>query len=125
MERLPIFHERLLLVRRRRGLSQAELAAQAHLFKTDISKYERGQSMPTLPRLVRLTQVLGTSADYLLGLVDEHGRDEEETPRASAARLFGRWKGQLRQGWDAHFDDLDEELTRLFEGEEDERAAPR
>lgn len=68
MERLEVFHERLLLARRRRGMSQEALAEKAGLFKTDISKYERGQSQPTLPRLRRLIEALGVSADYLLGL---------------------------------------------------------
>lgn len=71
MEKLPIFQERLLLVRRRRELTQAKLAAQADVCMTDISKYERGQSMPTLPRLVRLADALGTSADFLLGRTGE------------------------------------------------------
>jgi transcriptional regulator with XRE-family HTH domain len=67
MERLPVFKERLLLVRRRMAMSQEALANKAHLFTTDISKYERGQSMPTLPRLVRLADALEISTDYLLG----------------------------------------------------------
>lgn len=71
MERLPVFQERLLLARRRAGLSQEALASQAHLFKTDISKYERGMSMPTLPRVARLAVALKVSADYLLGLQKE------------------------------------------------------
>lgn len=68
MERLPVFKERLLLVRRRLGMSQETLAREAGLFNTDISKYERGQSMPTLPRLVRLARALGCTSDSLLGL---------------------------------------------------------
>jgi transcriptional regulator with XRE-family HTH domain len=67
MERLHVFQERLLLARRRLAMSQGTLARRAALFPTDISKYERGQSMPTLPRLVRLADALGTSTDYLLG----------------------------------------------------------
>ena len=74
MERLRVFQERLLLARRRRDLSQEALAEKAQLYKTDISKYERGQSLPTLPRLVRLADALAVSADYLLGRQeDEHG----------------------------------------------------
>ena len=68
MERLQIFQERLLIARRRQGISQTLLAEKARLFKTDISKYERGVSMPTLTRLVRLAEALGISTDYLLGL---------------------------------------------------------
>lgn len=72
MERLRIFQERLLIARRRRGMSQGALAGEAHLFKTDISKYERGQSMPTLPRVVRLARALQVSTDYLLGMDMPH-----------------------------------------------------
>ena len=71
MERLHVFQERLLLARRRLEMSQGTLARQAALFPTDISKYERGQSMPTLPRLVRLADALHISADYLLGRCEE------------------------------------------------------
>jgi len=71
MERMAIFQDRLLVVRRHRGLSQEQLAEKTGLFPTDISKYERGISMPTLPRLVRLARALEVSADYLLGLSDK------------------------------------------------------
>ena len=73
MERFPVFQERLLVVRRRRGWSQGKLATASGLFTTDISKYERGQSLPTLPRLVRLADALHVSTDYLLG---RRGADE-------------------------------------------------
>jgi transcriptional regulator with XRE-family HTH domain len=71
MERLQVFQERLLIARRRRAMSQEVLADKAQLFKTDISKYERGQSMPALPRLRRLAIALQVSADYLLGLSEK------------------------------------------------------
>ena len=71
VSRCPIFAERLLLVRKARQMSQDALATEAHLFKTDISKYERGLSMPTLPRFIRLARVLHVSADYLLGLCEQ------------------------------------------------------
>lgn len=74
MERLPIFQERLLLARRRQDMSQPTLASKASLFTSDISKYERGQGMPTLPRLVRLSEALGISTDYLLGLSEKEQR---------------------------------------------------
>jgi transcriptional regulator with XRE-family HTH domain len=82
MERLHAFQERLLLTRRRRDFTQEVLAEKAHLFKTDISKYERGLSMPTLPRLVRLADALQVSADYLLGRVED---DVTPAPRRRAA----------------------------------------
>jgi transcriptional regulator with XRE-family HTH domain len=71
MERLPIVQERLLIARRRAGLSQGDLAQRAGVHISDISKYERGRSVPTLARLARLCRALGVSADYLLGLSGE------------------------------------------------------
>lgn len=91
MERLHVFQERLLLARRRRQMSQGMLAARTALFPTDISKYERGQSMPSLPRLVRLSEALEISADYLLGLTTDptpahRHRDADPLPPRSMIR---------------------------------------
>lgn len=66
-ERLPIFQERLFMARQLRGMTQEDLAERTQLFKTDISKYERGESHPNLPRLCRLADSLNVSTDYLLG----------------------------------------------------------
>jgi transcriptional regulator with XRE-family HTH domain len=70
MDDLPIFQERLLLARRRAGVSQGELAKRTEMYASDISKMERGRMLPTAPRLRRLAEALGVSADYLLGLQD-------------------------------------------------------
>lgn len=77
MERLPIVQERLLIARRRAGLSQGDLAQRARVHISDISKYERGRSVPTLARLARLCRALGVSADYLLGLSGEAAEEED------------------------------------------------
>ncbi len=71
MEDLPIFQERLLLARRRAGVSQGELAKRTEMYASDISKMERGRMLPTAPRLRRLAEALGVSADYLLGLQED------------------------------------------------------
>ena len=71
MEDLPIFQERLLLARRRADMSQGELAKRTAMYPSDISKMERGRMLPTAPRLRRLAEALGVSADYLLGLQGE------------------------------------------------------
>lgn len=85
MEDLPIFQERLLLARRRAGVSQGELAKRTAMYASDISKMERGRMLPTAPRLRRLAEALGVSADFLLGLQDTAAapsspRDRENAP---------------------------------------------
>jgi transcriptional regulator with XRE-family HTH domain len=81
MEDLPIFQERLLLARRRAGVSQGELPS-ALMYASDISKMERGRMLPTAPRLRRLAEALDVSADYLLGLTDD-------PPAAAPSRPVG------------------------------------
>ncbi len=71
MEPMPIFRERLLIARRRRGYTQEELADRAEMHKTDVSKMERGRMLPTAPRLKRLCLALRVSSDFLLGLAED------------------------------------------------------
>ena len=71
MEDLPIFQERLLLARRRSGLSQGTLAKLTNMYPSDISKMERGGMLPTAPRLRRLALALDVSSDFLLGIAPD------------------------------------------------------
>jgi transcriptional regulator with XRE-family HTH domain len=84
MEDLPIFQERLLLARRRAGVSQGELAKRTEMYASDISKMERGRMLPTAPRLRRLAEALGVSADFLLGLQDTAAAPSTTRPHADA-----------------------------------------
>src|SRR2546430_16863897 len=68
MEDLPIFQERLLLARRRAGVSQGELAKRTEMYASDISKMERGRMLPTAPRLRRVVEALNAAADFRFGL---------------------------------------------------------
>jgi transcriptional regulator with XRE-family HTH domain len=88
MDDLPIFQERLLLARRRAGVSQGELAKRTEMYASDISKMERGRMLPTAPRLRRLAEALGVSADYLLGLTNDPPAAVAAAPQTtlSAAR---------------------------------------
>jgi len=50
------------------GLSETELAEKLGIDKSTISNWESGRRLPSQERLVQLTEVLGVSANYLLGL---------------------------------------------------------
>lgn len=53
-----LFGERLKKIRRRRGLSQEEVADLAEMHVTNIGKIERGQSNPSLTTIIRVAGVL-------------------------------------------------------------------
>ena len=58
--------ERLAQMRRRRGLSQGELARALGLSRQAVSKWERGESSPDTENLVALADFYGVSLDELV-----------------------------------------------------------
>lgn len=58
--------ERICLLRRRRGWSQAELAEQINVSASAVGMYEQGRREPALDVAVALSRTLGVSVDYLL-----------------------------------------------------------
>jgi transcriptional regulator with XRE-family HTH domain len=61
-----LFGQRLKVLRKRRGLSQVELAQQLDLHPSLISQYECGYLRLHGALLVRLAQALGTTPDEIL-----------------------------------------------------------
>ena len=61
------FAERLKELRMKRGFSQQELGTAIGVTKVSICGYENGTRLPTLDNLVKISEVLETTADYLLG----------------------------------------------------------
>lgn len=78
------FHEKLLELRRRCGLSQEELGMELAVSRQTISKWETGQSYPDFERLVLLSDFFSLSLDELVRDVDvqdvreKAGRSEEK-----------------------------------------------
>src|SRR5262245_14786097 len=88
-----ILGERIHLTRRRAGLSQVELAARANISPTTLNRVELGRQKLYAETLVTLSQILGVSVDYLVGMTDEdrprtqQGRQPDEgTPSPQPKR---------------------------------------
>ncbi len=58
--------QRIALLRRGFGWSQAALADKLHISPSAVGMYEQGRREPSLSALVELSRVFGVSADYLL-----------------------------------------------------------
>lgn len=67
-ERQKIFGSRLSESRRDRGFTQEELANRLGVTPQALSKWERGASFPDLEMFAEICELLGTGADYLLGV---------------------------------------------------------
>ena len=61
------FNEVLLQERKRRGLSQEDLAGMVNVSRQAVSKWETGDAMPDLPKLLALSDALDLSLDALCG----------------------------------------------------------
>ena len=60
------FHEKLQELRKRKGLTQEELAEQLFVSRTAVSKWESGRGYPSIDSLKAISRVLGVSLDDLL-----------------------------------------------------------
>lgn len=60
------FAEKLLQLRKRDGLSQEELADRLEVSRQAISRWEMGTVMPDSVNLLKISDLFGVSADYLL-----------------------------------------------------------
>lgn len=71
MAKSPVsFDQRLALLRKKHGLSQADLAKKIDTSAPIIGRYERGEMSPSIEVAAKLAAALGVSLDYLLGVHD-------------------------------------------------------
>ena len=67
--------EKILTLRRARGLSQEALAEQLQVSRQAVSRWENGTALPDASNILQLSKLFGVSADYLL-----NNDWEENTP---------------------------------------------
>lgn len=75
--------EKIVLYRKKAGLSQEELAQKLSVSRQAVSKWETGESIPESTKLVQLSKLFGVSVDFLID-------DEKETysPPHSERKAF-------------------------------------
>ena len=61
-----IFAEKLIMLRKQKGWSQEELAAQLDVSRQSVSKWESMTSIPDLDKIIKLSSIFDVSTDYLL-----------------------------------------------------------
>ena len=67
---MKIFADRLLELRKEKGVSQAKLAKELQVSYAVVCYWETDRSEPTAPNLVKIANYFGVSVDYLLGIKD-------------------------------------------------------
>lgn len=77
---LTQFGVRLRFARKNSRYTQVEVANYLNLNDRNVSRYENGESFPSVESLVRLCKMLNVSSDYLIGISDTF-RPPEDTNR--------------------------------------------
>ena len=89
------FSQRLVTLRKDRGLTQQALADALGMGITQIKRYEGGSSQPTLEVIRKLSQVLHVSADELLFGNTGRGPDEDLRLQFEAISRFNAEEKQV------------------------------
>lgn len=91
------FHEILVRERKARGWSQEALAARVQVSRQAVSKWETGDAMPDLPKLLALADALEMSLDALCGREAPALSRADTANAADDLRIVPR--GKARWGW--------------------------
>lgn len=77
--------EKIQRLRKARGLSQEELAHEMGVSRQSVSKWESGQSIPDVEKIIALSDFFGVSTDYLLKREERAAQKPASEPPASPA----------------------------------------
>ena len=86
------FHEKLQELRKKRGLTQEELAENLYVSRTAVSKWESGRGYPSIDSLKEISKFFSVSIDDLLSgemLIDIAEKENESNIRSIRKVLFG------------------------------------
>lgn len=61
------FAQRLMMIRKQKKLSQADLAQRVGIHGNMLGRYERGEARPFVEMAAKIAEALGVSLDYLVG----------------------------------------------------------
>lgn len=67
---MSVFSERLIQLRKNKGISQNALAKEIGISSRIYQEYEYGKSEPKMSNLVSIANFFGVSMDYLSGRTD-------------------------------------------------------
>lgn len=77
-----ILADKIILLRKKCGWSQEELAEKLNVTRQSVSKWEGAQSVPDLDKILKMSQIFGVTTDYLLKDDIEEGAVKEQSVKA-------------------------------------------
>lgn len=88
--------KKLVQLRKKKGLTQMELAEALNVSRQAISRWEVGEAIPSTENLAYLSQLYGVSVDFILNdkedIPEETVPEEQETPNKESGTSRKRVK---------------------------------
>jgi len=81
--------DRIQCLRKTKGISQEQLADEAGVSRQAVSKWESGQSVPDIGKVVILSDYFDVTTDYLLKGIERKPDEAEKKPDARIFSLVG------------------------------------
>lgn len=66
---MSVFSDRLAEIRKKRGLTQQQIADELSVNRVTYTNWEKGNREPNLENVVKLAHILDVTTDDLLGMV--------------------------------------------------------
>ena len=88
MEEIMKISDRILELRRKKGISQEELADVLGVSRQAVSKWESEQSIPELDKVIQMSEYFGVTTDYLLKGIESAGQNEKSMKIGNAISVF-------------------------------------
>ena len=92
--------DKLVIQRKKKGISQEELADMLDVSRQSVSKWESAQCAPELNKLVQISEIYGVSLDYLLkdGTEEKIGNAIVEQQTDTVEKFSGQYvRGYLKK----------------------------
>lgn len=84
-----MFSEKIFELRKKRGITQREVAEAVGITAASISAYEKGAKIPPLDTAIAVAKYFGVSLDYLCGLQDgDTIKGQNDLTRADVLRML-------------------------------------
>lgn len=87
--------DRIVQLRKTKGISQEELAAQIGVSRQAVSKWESGQSTPDVEKVILLSRYFETTTDYLLQGIQPESPASASHPPILPPEEKTRWNAVL------------------------------
>lgn len=91
-----ILADKIIKLRKQNGWSQEELAMQLGISRQSVSKWESGNAIPDLDKIIKMSNIFGVSTDYLLK--DEMEEAEKMEPVVESESVENVCKVSVEEG---------------------------